>query len=148
MLPKQYKSIGNYTFLVDLQVSSLAFDPSDAVDHLVDLYEMPGKPMLLCYKKNIQSAKRHKRYCELLWIRISLCVHYEMTKVSKSLVKYTYAKSEYYNTKIKARKGNQKLTLCLHFLWNTAWLFWWEPLEMLLMNHYLWVFCQDPLKLP
>ena len=39
-----------------------------------------------------------------------LCVHYEMFKLSKILVKNTLAspKSEYYNKKIKASKENQR----------------------------------------
>jgi len=66
--------------------------------------------MLPCYNKNIQAEKRHRRYCERLWIRTSLCVHFEMFKVSKFLVKniLAFAKSEYYNKKIKASKGNQR----------------------------------------
>jgi len=68
-------------FLADLRVSSLVLDPPDDVDHLVDLYdstlrvivdehaplrtkEMPNRPMLPWYNKNIQAAKRHRRYCE------------------------------------------------------------------------------------
>ena len=72
--------------------------------------EMPSTPMLPCYNKNIQAAKRHRRYCERLWIRTSLFVHFEMFKVSKILVKNTLAsaKSEYYNKKIKASKRNQR----------------------------------------
>ena len=124
---RRYKSIDKEAFLADLRVSSLVLDPPDDVDHLVDLYdntlrdivdqhaplrtkEMPSRPMLPWYNKNIQAAKRHRRYCERLWIRTSLCVHFEMFKVSKILVKNTLAsaKSEYYNRKIKASKGNQR----------------------------------------
>ncbi|KAK2164042.1 hypothetical protein LSH36_70g07012 [Paralvinella palmiformis] len=64
-------------FLADLRVSSLVLDPPDDVDHLVDLYdstlrvivdehaplrtkEMPNRPMLPWYNKNIQAAKRHR----------------------------------------------------------------------------------------
>ena len=100
-------------------------DPLDDVDHLVDLYdstlrdivdaplrtkEMPSRSMLPWYNKNIQAAKIHRRYCELLWIRTSLCVHFEMFKVSKILVKNTLAtaKSEYYNKKINTSKVNQR----------------------------------------
>ena len=67
--------------------------------------------MLPWYNKNIQAAKRQRRYCERrLSIRTSLCVHYEMFKVSKILVKRTLAsaKSEYYNKKVKASKGNER----------------------------------------
>jgi len=72
--------------------------------------EMPSRPMLPWYNKNIQTAKRHRRYCEWLWIRTSLCVHFEMFKVSKILDinSLASAKSEYYNKKIKAFKGNQR----------------------------------------
>jgi len=59
---------------------------------------MPSRPMIPLYNKNIQAAKRHRRYCEWLWIRTSLCGHFEMFKVSKILVKIIVAcaKSEYY----------------------------------------------------
>ena len=68
--------------------------------------EMPRRPMLPWYNKNIQVAKRYRRCCEWLWIRTSLCVHFEMFKVSKILVKNTLAsaKSEYYNKSIKVAK--------------------------------------------
>ena len=71
---------------------------------------MPNRPMLPLYNKNIQAAKRHRRYFERLWIRTSLYVHFEMFKVSTILVKNTLAsaKSEYCNKKIKAPKGNQR----------------------------------------
>ena len=91
-------------FFADLQVSFLVLDPPDDVDHPLDLYdstlrdivdeheplrikEMPSRPMLPWNNKNIQAAKRHRRYYEWLWIRSSLCVHFEMFKVSKMLVK-------------------------------------------------------------
>ena len=50
-------------------------------------------------------------YYQRLWIRTSLCVHYEMYKVSKSLDKNTLAttKSENNNKNIKASKGNQRI---------------------------------------
>jgi len=124
---RRYKSIDMEAFLAHLRVSSLVLDSPGDVDHLVDLYdstlrdivdehvplrtnEMPRKSMFPWYNKNIQAAKRHRRYCERLWIRTSLCVHYEMFKVSKSLVKNTLAseKSEYYNKNIKAFKRNQR----------------------------------------
>ncbi|KAK2138836.1 hypothetical protein LSH36_2340g00003, partial [Paralvinella palmiformis] len=77
---RRYKSIDKEAFLADLRVSSLVLDPPDDVDHLVDLYdntlrdivdqhaplrtkEMPSRPMLPWYNKNIQAAKRHRRYC-------------------------------------------------------------------------------------
>jgi len=100
-------------------------DPLDDVDHLVDLYdstlrdivdehaplrtkEMPIRPMQT--NKNIQAAKRHRMYSERLWIRTSLCVHYEMFKVSQIEVKNTIAsaKLECYSKQIKAFKGNQR----------------------------------------
>jgi len=112
--------------LGDLRISSLIWDPKDDVDHLVDLFnttlrdlvgehaplrikEMPRRSLLPWYNKNIQDAKRHRMYCERVWIRTGLCVHYEMFKVSKIQLKNTLAsaKSEYYNTKIKASIGNQ-----------------------------------------
>ena len=77
-------------------------DPPDDVDHLVDLYnstlrvivdehaplrtkEMPRRPIIPWYNKNIQAAKRCRS--EWLWIRTSLCVHFERFKVSKIIVK-------------------------------------------------------------
>ena len=86
-LQKQYFSANSISykevFLADLQVSSLILDSLDNVDHLVDLYdstlrdivhenaslrtkEMPRRPMFLLYNKNIQAAKRHRRYFEWL----------------------------------------------------------------------------------
>jgi len=67
---------------------------------------MSKRPPLPWYKKNIQAAKRHRRQ----WIRTGLCVHYEMLKVSKIQVQNSLAsaKSEYYNTNIKASKGDQR----------------------------------------
>jgi len=88
---RKYRSIDKEAFLADLRVSSLVLDPPDDVDHLVDLYdstlrdivdehlrikEMPSRPMLSWYNKNIQAAKRHRRYCERLWIRTSLCIDF------------------------------------------------------------------------
>jgi len=71
---------------------------------------MPRRPILPWYNKNIQAAKRHRRYCKWLWIRTSLHVNYEMFKVSIIRDKNTLAsaKSEYYNKKIKASKVNQR----------------------------------------
>ncbi|KAK2169189.1 hypothetical protein LSH36_12g34021 [Paralvinella palmiformis] len=100
---RRYKSIDKEAFLADLRVSSLVMDPPDDVDHLVDLYdntlrdivdqhaplrtkEMPSRPMLPWYNKNIQAAKRHRRYCERLWIKTSLCVHFEMFKSAYKVV--------------------------------------------------------------
>ena len=108
ILYRRYKSIDKEAVLADRQVSSLVLDPSDDVDDLMDLYditlrdivdehahlrtkEMSSRPMLPWYNKNIQAAKRHRRYCERLWIRTSLCVHFDMFKVSKILVKNTLA---------------------------------------------------------
>jgi len=55
------------------------------------------------YNKNIQAPKRNRRYCEQLWIRTSLCVHYEMFKVNTIPVKIilSSAKYDYNNKKIK-----------------------------------------------
>ena len=105
----------------------MVLDPSDDVDHLVDIYdntlkdivdqhaplrtkEMPSRPRLPWHNTNIQGAKRHRRYCERLWIRTSLCVHFEMFKVSKILVKNALAsaKSEYYNKKDLSIQGKSK----------------------------------------
>ena len=49
-------------------------------------------------------------YCEQLWIRTRLWVHYEIFNLNKIQVKNTLAsaKSEYCNKKIKASKGNQR----------------------------------------
>jgi len=108
---RKYKSIDKEAFLADLRVSSLVLDPPDDVDHLVDLYdstmrdivdehaplktkEMPSQPMLPWYNKKIQATKRHRKYCEGLWIKTALCVHYEMFKVSKILVKDIFASAK------------------------------------------------------
>jgi len=49
--------------------------------------EMQRRPMLPWYNKNIQTAQRHRRYGDRLWVRTGLCVHCEMFKISKILVK-------------------------------------------------------------
>jgi len=119
------EEIDKKAFLADLRVFSLILDPPDDPHHLVDLYdsalrdivdehaplrtkEMSSRPMFPWYNKITQAAKRHRRYC--VWIRTSLCVPFEMFKVSKILVKNTFAsaKSDYYNKKIKACKANQR----------------------------------------
>jgi len=96
---RKYKLIHKEAFLADLRVSSLVLDQPDDVDHLVDLYdstsrdivdedahlrtkEMPRRPMLPWYNKNIQAAKRHSRYYDRLWIRTS-CVF--IMKCSRSV---------------------------------------------------------------
>ena len=78
---RKYMSIHKKAFLADLRVYYLVLDPADDVDHLVDLYnstsrnivdehaplrtnEMPRRSMRPWYKKNIQAAKRHRRFCE------------------------------------------------------------------------------------
>ena len=99
ILYRRYKSIDKEAFIADPRVSSLVLDPPDDVDNLVDLNdntlrdivdehaplrikEMPSRPMLPWYNKNIQAAKRNRRYCVRLWIRTRLRVHFEMFKVS------------------------------------------------------------------
>jgi len=90
--------IDKEAFLDYMRVSSLVLDPPNDVENLVDLCgstlrdivyehaslktkEMPRIPMHPWYNRNIQAAKRQRRYCERLWIRISLCAHYNMFKV-------------------------------------------------------------------
>jgi len=79
---RKYKLIDKKAFLDDLWVSSLVLDPPDIVDEHAPLRtrEMPRIAMLPWYNKNIQAAKKHRRYCERLWISTSLCVHYEIFK--------------------------------------------------------------------
>ena len=114
MYPNQNNLLQQKWFHIEniSRLFSLVLDPPDDVDHLVDLYnstlrdivdehaplrtkDMPRKPMLPWYNKSIQVAKRHRRYCEWLWIRTTLCVHHKMFKVSKSLVKNTLAFAKY-----------------------------------------------------
>jgi len=80
---RKYKSIEKEPFLGDMRVSSMVLDPPDNVDHLVDLYyitlrdivdehvplrtkELPRRPMLPWYNKNIQAAKRLRIYYKRL----------------------------------------------------------------------------------
>ena len=56
--------------------------------------KMSRNPMLLCYIKNMQTAKRHRMYCEWLWIKTCFCVNYEMFKVSNILVEIPSSQSE------------------------------------------------------
>ena len=97
------------------------------VDHLVDLYdgtlrdfidehvslrteEMPRRPMIPWYNTNIQAAKRHIR------IRTSLCVDYEMFKVSTILVKNTLASANL-NILIKRSKHPREIKGLFSVLW-------------------------------
>ena len=74
----QIVSIDKEVFLADLRVSFLVLDPQDDVDNLIHLYdstlsgivdehanlrtkEIPRRPLLTYYNKNIQTAKRHRR---------------------------------------------------------------------------------------
>ena len=87
-------------FFLAVRVSSQVVVQPDDADHLMDFYnntlrdivdeyaplrtkEVPRRPMLPWYNKNIQAAKRHRKYCERLWKRTGLCLHYEMFKISK-----------------------------------------------------------------
>ena len=45
--------------------------------------EMPRRPLLPRYNREIRAAKRHGTYREQLWIRTSLHIHYEMFKIGK-----------------------------------------------------------------
>ena len=101
---RRYKSIDKEAFLADRRVSSLVLDSQDDVAHLVELYdstlrdivdqhaplrtqEMPSRPMLPWYNKNIQAAKRHRRYCERLWIRTSCVFILKCSRSVKVLLK-------------------------------------------------------------
>jgi len=114
-------------FLLMWVVYSLVLDPTDEVDHLMNLYnstlrevtdehvplrikEMLRRPLLPWYNKDIQADKRNRRYCERVWIRTNFYVHFDMSRISKFKVRNTLAstKSEYYNKKFKACKRNQR----------------------------------------
>ena len=88
---RRYKPIDKEAFLADLRVSSLVLDPPDDVDRLVDLYdntlrdfvdqhaplrtkEMPSRPMLPWYNKNIQAAKRHRCGSVPVYVFILKCL--------------------------------------------------------------------------
>jgi len=76
-----------------LLIAPLVLDPPYNVNHLVDLCdntlrdivdehaplrtkEMTRRPLLPWYNKDIPAVKRHRRYCDQLWIRTGLCVHF------------------------------------------------------------------------
>ena len=100
---RNYKSIDMDDFLGDMRVSSRGLDLPHDINHPVELYnstsgdlvddhgsirakEVPRRPLLEWYSKDKYAAKRQGRYCERLWIRIGLCVHYEMiSKVKKAV---------------------------------------------------------------
>ena len=67
------------------------------------------RPLIHWYSKNIQTAKRHRGYCERLWVRPGLSIHFEMFQVARLNVRniLDVTKSQYYNNKIKEYKGNQ-----------------------------------------
>ena len=66
---------------------------------------MPRRPLLPWYNKDIQAAKRHRMYCERLWIRTGLCIRYEMFRLKISL---PLPNQNITINKIKASKGNQR----------------------------------------
>ena len=94
----KYKSIDKAVFLADLKTTYFVLDPPE--DQMVDLYnstlmdlaekyaplrskQMLQRALLTWYNKDIQAAKRHRRYCERLWIRTGLSVHCEMFKMAR-----------------------------------------------------------------
>ena len=93
---RKYRSIDK----ADLKTTCLVLDPPQYLDHMVDLYssilmdlvegyaplrtkQMSQRALLHWYNKEIQAAKRHRRYCECLWIRTGLSVHYEIFKLAR-----------------------------------------------------------------
>ena len=95
-------------------------DPPDDVDHLVDLYDSTLRD-IVDEHAHLRTKEMPTEQCFHGTIRtnrlqgdtegiVSGCVHFEMFKVSKIIVKNTLAsaKSEYYNKTIKASKGNQR----------------------------------------
>jgi len=75
---RRYKSIDKKAFLADFRVSSLVLDPPDDVDHLVDLYDSTLRDIV-----DEHTPLRTKEMPS----RPILCVHFEMFKVNKRLVK-------------------------------------------------------------
>jgi len=114
---RKYKSIDEEAFFFGWSASLFSaywiLRMRDIVDDHAPLRikEMPRRLMLPWYNNNMQAVKRHRRSCGRSWIKTSSCVHCEIFKASKILVKDTFApaKSEYYYKKIKASKGNQGL---------------------------------------
>ena len=97
---RTYRSINQAALIADLSVSLLATNPSNDLEHLVDLYnvtlrdiidkhapikkkKMTERPLVPWYNKDIQAAKRHRRYCERIWTRTGLSVHFEMLKAAE-----------------------------------------------------------------
>ena len=85
--------------LADLKAIRLVLDPRKDLDQMVDLYNSTLMDLLEKYaplrKKQMPqralqrdtSCKRHRRYCERLWIRTDLSVHYEMFKLARLYVR-------------------------------------------------------------
>ena len=82
-------------FKADLRDSSFMLDPPADLDQLVNLYDytprslvekhaplqrktLLSRPLVPWFSKEIKAAKRYRRYCERLWVRTHLSVHYEM----------------------------------------------------------------------
>lgn len=124
---RKYRSIDKASFTADLNASRLISHPPEDLEKLVDAYnddlrnimdkhapikerQLVDRPPVPWYNKDIQAAKRHRRYCERLWTRTKLTVHHDIFKAARLLVRnrLSTAKAQYYNNKIKNCNGNQK----------------------------------------
>ena len=73
-----YRRIAINVFLLDLKDSQPVLDPLKDIDQLVTLYDStlvgliintPQRAIIAYYNTNIQTTKRHRRYCKPLSVR-------------------------------------------------------------------------------
>ena len=124
---RKYRSIDKTAFTADLDASQLISDPPEDLEKMVDMYndnlknivnkhapikerQLVDRQLVPWYNKDIQAAKRYRRYCERLWIRTKLTVHHDMFKAARLFVRNSMssAKAQFYNNKIAKCNGDQK----------------------------------------
>ena len=124
---RKYRSIDTKAFQADLMESALITDSINNLDQLIKLYDITIQNLidkhapvqskeLSCRSTNpwcsrdIQAAKRYRRYCERLVKRTKLTVRREMFVAARTQVRelISTAKAQYYNNKIVECNGSQK----------------------------------------
>jgi hypothetical protein len=83
---RKFRQMDKSAFKADLRDSSLVLDPPADLDQLVNLYDytlrafvekpaplqrktLLSRALIPWFRKEIQAAKRCRRYCERLWVR-------------------------------------------------------------------------------
>ena len=124
---RKFRDINIACFIDDLRNSELITKPPDDLRELCELYDSTmadivdkNSPVITktmfdtrnvpWYTKDIQAAKRHRRYCERLWRRTRLTVHHDMFLQARLNVRdlLVSCKAAYYSNKINKCNGSQK----------------------------------------